>query len=229
MTLRGRLTAAFLAVVLGPVLLGAFLVGSAVVAVDRSRSAERLAVAAAAVRTSVDALCQQLRAAADAVALTAETARPGAADQVVSRGLAAAVQVTDATGRVTYTTPGAPTTPWWDCTAAPTGGGPVRALSARVDLRDPAGVALGTVAAAWQVDAALVARLAAVTGAAVDLLDDPAGPADATAVTDRPRPATAPDRVTEVDGRYLRRVGPAPGQPLPLLLSVPSDRPTGLY
>ncbi len=72
MTLRGRLTAAFLAVAFGPVLLGAVFVASTVAAVDRSRATERLAVAATAVRTSVDALCQQLRAAADAVAVTAD-------------------------------------------------------------------------------------------------------------------------------------------------------------
>ena len=74
MTLRGRLTAAFLVVVLGPVLLGALFVASTLAAVDRSRSTERLAVAASTVRTSVDALCQQLRATADAVALDR---RPG--------------------------------------------------------------------------------------------------------------------------------------------------------
>jgi hypothetical protein len=64
------LTAAFLAVVLGPVLLGAFFVGTTRATVDHNRSAERLNLAAGAVRTSVDALCQQLRAAADAVALS---------------------------------------------------------------------------------------------------------------------------------------------------------------
>ncbi|MEU4774709.1 diguanylate cyclase, partial [Micromonospora sp. NPDC023644] len=106
MTLRGRLTTAFLAVALGPVVLGVMFVGATVAAVDSSRSTERLAVAAATVRTSVDALCQQLRAAADAVALTSD--RPAAASQVVRRGLAAAVRVTDVTGRVTYATPGGP-------------------------------------------------------------------------------------------------------------------------
>ncbi len=74
MTLRARLTTALLTVVLGPVLVGAYFVGSAVAAVDRSRSTERLAVAATAVRASVDALCQQLRAAADAVALADDRA-----------------------------------------------------------------------------------------------------------------------------------------------------------
>ncbi|MEU8259116.1 diguanylate cyclase [Micromonospora sp. NPDC048999] len=215
MTLRGRLTAAFLAVVLGPVLLGAFFVGSMMSAVDRSRATERLGLAAAGVRTSVDALCQQLRAAADAVALVTDApARPRAADQVVARGLAAAVLITDTAGRTSYATPGGPDGPWQDCADAPPAAGPVRALAATVQLRDATGADLGTVAAAQPVDPAFVARLAAVTGVAVTLLDDPAGT----------------DRVTETgDGRYVRRLGPSPGQPLPLVLSVPGERPPALY
>ncbi|MFD2766827.1 diguanylate cyclase [Micromonospora eburnea] len=215
MTLRGRLTAAFLAVVLGPVLLGAFFVGSMMSAVDRSRSTERLGLAAAAVRTSVDALCQQLRAAADAVALVADpAARPRAADQVVRRGLAAAVRITDHAGRTGYATPGDPGGPWQDCTGEPPVAGPVRALAAQVQLRDAAGTDLGTVAAAQPVDPAFVARLAAVAGVAVTLLDDPSGG----------------DQVTETTGgRYVRRLGPSSGQPLPLVLSVPGERPPGRY
>ncbi|MFI0795979.1 diguanylate cyclase [Micromonospora rubida] len=237
MTLRGRLTAAFLAVVLGPVLLGALFVGSTMAAVDRSRSAERLGLAAAGVRTSVDALCQQLRAAADAVALVADQAgRPDAAGQVVSRGLATAVLVSDVAGGVLYTTPGAPAGPWRDCSAADPAGGPVRALTARVGLRDRAGADLGAVAAAQPVDPGFVARLAAVTGVAVTLLDGAGGVAHTTeapgvrdAVLTAARKVTG-DRVTEtLDGRYVRRVGPSPGQPLPLVLSVPSEQPPGLY
>ncbi|SCG80610.1 diguanylate cyclase (GGDEF) domain-containing protein [Micromonospora echinaurantiaca] len=236
MTLRGRLTAAFLAVVLGPVLLGAFFVASTVASVDRGRSTERLAVAAATVRTAVDALCQQLRAAADAVALTPDHA--GAAGQVVSRGLAAAVRVTDQAGRVTYATPGSPPAPWRDCAADAPAFGPVSALAVRVDLRDPAGVGLGAVAAAQPVDPAFVARLAAVTGVAVTLLDGAAAPArvahttEATGVRDAVLGAAGRvdgEAVTETaDGRYVRRVGPTSGQPLPLVLSVPSDQPPGL-
>ncbi|MEO3778541.1 diguanylate cyclase [Micromonospora sp. B11E3] len=240
MTLRGRLTAAFLVVVLGPVLLGAFFVGTTMAAVDRGRSAERLGLAAATVRTSVDALCQQLRAAADSVALAPDAAgRAGAARQVVSRGLAAAVVVADVTGQVRYATPGAPAQPWLDCSAARPAPGPVRVLGARVGLRDRAGRDLGTVAAAQPVDPAFVARLAAVTGVAVTLLDD-AGGADqvahtteAAGVRDAVLAAAgtaAGDRVAETaDGRYVRRAGPAPGQPLPLVLSVRSEQPPGLY
>ncbi|WP_410809990.1 diguanylate cyclase [Micromonospora sp. 067-2] len=237
MTLRGRLTAAFLVVVLGPVLLGAFFVASIVTAVDRSRSTERLAVAASTVRTSVDALCQQLRATADAVALTPDPA--GAAAQLVGRGLAAGVQITDRSGRVSYASPGAPSTPWGDCAgpaaAAP---GPVRALAARVDRRDPAGAPLGTVVAVQLVDPAFVARLAAVTGVAVTLLDGGASAARVTHTTETREVRDAvlaaagtvdSARVTETsEGRYVRRIGPSVGQPLPLVLSVPSERPRGL-
>ncbi|WP_405427501.1 diguanylate cyclase [Micromonospora sp. NBC_00617] len=237
MTLRGRLTAAFLVVVLGPVLLGAFFVASTVTAVDRSRSTERLAVAASTVRTSVDALCQQLRAAADAVALTGDPAI--AAGQLVGRGLAAAVLVTDVNGRVTYASPGAPPTPWQDCSEPATApSGPVRALAARVDRRDPAGALLGTVAAAHLVDPAFVARLAVVTGVAVTLLDGGASAARFTHTTESREErdavlaaagATSGERVTEsTKGRYVRRIGPSAGQPLPLVLSVPSERPPGL-
>ncbi|SCL61961.1 GGDEF domain-containing protein [Micromonospora chersina] len=236
MTLRGRLTAAFLTVVLGPVLLGAFFVGSTLSAVDRGRATERLGLAAAGVRTSVDALCQQLRAAADAVALVSDpAARPRAADQVVGRGLAAAVQIVDTAGRTSYATIGGPAGPWQDC-AADAAAGPVRALAARVRLRDPAGTDLGTVAAAQPVDPAFVARLAAVTGVGVTLLDDPGRITHTTenrevraAVLAAAREADG-DRVADTaDGRYVRRVGPSPGQPLPLVLSVPGERPPGLY
>ncbi|PWR04888.1 diguanylate cyclase [Micromonospora acroterricola] len=223
--------------VLGPVLLGAFFVASTVAAVDRSRSTERLAVAASTVRTSVDALCQQLRATADAVALTGDPTR--AADQLVGRGVAAAVLITDMTGQVTYASSGAPSTPWRDCSGPPASSGPARALAARVDLRDRAGTLLGTVAAAQVVDPAFVARLAAVTGVAVTLLDGGASAARVTHTTESREvrdavlaaaSATDGERVTETtEGRYVRRIGPSTGQPLPLVLSVPSERPPGLH
>ncbi|WP_175441277.1 GGDEF domain-containing protein [Micromonospora humi] len=235
MTLRGRLTVAFLVVVLGPVLLGAVFVGTTLSAVDRSRATERLGLAAAGVRTSVDALCQQLRAAADAVALVADpAARSRAADQVVGRGLAAAVVIADPTGRTSYATAGGPAGPWQDCAGTPAG--PVGALAVQVRLRDPAGADLGAVAAAQPVDPAFVARLAAVTGVGITLLGDPGRIIHTTedqgvraAVLAAAR-RVAGDRVVGAgDGRYVRRVGPSPGQPLPLVLSVPEQRPPGLY
>jgi len=116
-TLRGRLTTAFLTVVLGPVLLGAFFVGATVAAVGQSRSTERLDLATASVGTSVNALCSQLEAAAGAVALLLpDPARLAvAADQAVARGLASAVQVIGPDGASIVATADPPSAPWVDC------------------------------------------------------------------------------------------------------------------
>ena len=92
MTLRGRLTSAFLVVVLGPVLLGSIFVALTVGAVSRERTTERLDHAAATVSVAVGALCRQLQAAADAVAVVPVTDRVAVADQLVARGLASAIR-----------------------------------------------------------------------------------------------------------------------------------------
>ncbi|MDI5939614.1 hypothetical protein QLR68_15980, partial [Micromonospora sp. DH15] len=80
--------------------------------------------------------------------------RAGTAGQVVGRGLAAAVLVTDVAGVPTYATPGAPAAPWRDCGAADPAAGPVAALAARVT---PAGA---RVLLAGPHDPELVDRLA---------------------------------------------------------------------
>src|ERR1700754_5063748 len=87
-TLRGRLTTAFLVVVLGPVLLGSFFVGATVTTVNRDRAAERLDHAATTVLTAIGAVCRQLQATADAVAVLPADQRPAAARQLIARGLA---------------------------------------------------------------------------------------------------------------------------------------------
>ncbi|WP_370375474.1 diguanylate cyclase [Micromonospora sp. HM5-17] len=321
MTLRGRLTSAFLAVVLGPVLLGALFVAGTLAAVSRHQAEERLNLAAATIRTSINALCQQLHTAAGAVALLGDPAsRSGTAGHLVTRGLAGAVMITNPGGVVTFVTPGAPSRPWTSC------GGPVapettpRALAARVEVRSRSGDLVGAVWAAQALDAAFVRRLAATSGAAVTLLrrepapgtgestarpvhdatgasptNPPTGPSPAPAA---PPPAGSPttpaavssgsrsesprsspastsaaagvgeltgpdladdpgigqtteqstesmsaragvlaaarrisgDTVVRTDGgRYVRRVGPSPGQPLPLVVSVPRDPPAARY
>ncbi|HEX7743636.1 MAG TPA: diguanylate cyclase, partial [Micromonosporaceae bacterium] len=147
MTLRGRLTTALLAVVLGPLLLGAYLVGQTAAAVERDRAAARLDLAASTVRSSVNALCHQLYAAADAVAVGADLpARSGSARQVVARGLASAVRITDATGATVFATADWPASPWADCGGRVTSGEVPRALSALVEMRDQTGATAGAVA-----------------------------------------------------------------------------------
>ena len=87
MTLRGRLTTAFLVVVLGPVLLGSLFVGMTVATVSRDRSVERLDHAATTVRTAIGAVCRQLQSSADSVAVLPAEYRRAATDQMVGRGL----------------------------------------------------------------------------------------------------------------------------------------------
>lgn len=240
MTLRGRLTTAFLAVVLGPVLLGAFFAGGIVAVANDHRSRERLELAATTARTSINALCQQLHAAADAVAVARDpAARVGAASQVVARGLAVAVRVSDAVGATTLLTPAAPPAPWADCAGSYPTSVPVQALAVRVELRDETGASIGTVWAAHLLDPGFVARLAAATGTAVTLCRGEPAPGTAVHSTELPGTQDAVlgaarrlhgDAVGATDaGRYVRRVGPSPGQPLPLVLSVPRDPPQGIY
>ncbi|WP_416598039.1 diguanylate cyclase [Micromonospora sp. LOL_021] len=74
-------------------------------------------MATASVGTSVNALCSQLEAAAGAVALLLpDPARLAvAADQVVARGLASAVQATGPDGASIVATADPPAAPWVDC------------------------------------------------------------------------------------------------------------------
>ncbi|MFS8499761.1 MAG: diguanylate cyclase, partial [Micromonosporaceae bacterium] len=99
MTLRTRLTVAFLAVVLGPVLLSAAFVGGTVTAVNADRATYRLDLAAEAVRAEVGSLCRQLRAQAGALATRPAPERGRAAAAAVGRPGLTAVQVRDAGGR----------------------------------------------------------------------------------------------------------------------------------
>ena len=216
MTLRGRLTTAFLVVVLGPVLLGSFFVGMTVATVSRDRTVERLDHAATAVRSAIGAMCRQLQAAADAVAVLPPEARRPAADQLVTRGLATEIRIgaSGPEGRR-------------DC-AAPAAGGSVTAIVARA-RQDRV-----TVAAAQALDAGFVARLAATSGAEVTLLADD-GPGAGPALSSEPAEvsgavaAALPGEMTARGRRHLRTVAAEPGQPLPLVVSVRQPSSAGLY
>jgi two-component system, cell cycle response regulator len=239
-TLRGRLTTAFLVVVLGPVLLGSFFIGMTVATVSRDRTVERLDHAATTVRTGIAAVCRQLQAAADAVAILPPEQRHAVADQFVSRGLASAIRVTDGQEPAFETGGGGTAGPqatlgdgWRDC-AAPADSG-VLAVAARAEA---GGV---TVAAAQTLDGAFVDRLAASSGAEVTLLSrDGVGAQpiqstasrrgrDAVARLAAGLPAAAPAELTADRDRYVRRIALGPGQPLPLAVSVPETGLTGLY
>lgn len=212
MTLRGRLTSAFLVVVLGPVLLGSIFVALTAGAVSRERTTERLDHAATTVSVAIGAICRQLQASADAVAVVPAGDRQAVADQLVARGLATEIQLTEteqsslarsamtgdpaASGRQDCAGPG-----------AGTGNEPARTESHVTALTASAYHQEVTVTAAERVDAALLDRLGTAAGVAVRIgagLPVAAGTAD-------------------------RALTAEPGRPVPLTLTVPAAGPTVRY
>jgi diguanylate cyclase (GGDEF)-like protein len=253
-TLRTRLTAAFLAVVLGPVLLGAVFVGGTVATVGRDRSQHQLELAAGAVRSSVAALCQQLQASAEAVAWQPPEQRAALAAELAGRDLVTEVRIVGlggaaGSGDPVETAGEAVPAPWADCDSppAPRGGAPpppkagvpdkaagttrYEAICARVAMPDGD----GEVWALARLDTALVERLAAAAGADVTLVGaDPSGPVFSTDETAESTVEAARSLAPGVagesaDGRWVRRLDPADGQPLPLVLSTPRTHLRGLY
>lgn len=234
MTLRTRLTTAFLAVVFGPVLLGAVFVGATVTAVSADRAEHQLDLSAGATRSAVGSLCQQLGSTAEAVSLHPPERRAAVA-AALAGGVrrpdpVAGVRILDGQGGQILLTESAPPLPWADCAQPPrrtrSGYG---AIAARVSLPG----AEGEVWVAARLDQAMVERLTAATGAEVTLVDR----TDAVHSTSTAPQASieaaralAPGEVGQsADGHRVRRLDPTAGQPLPLVLSVPGTELRGLY
>jgi two-component system cell cycle response regulator len=216
-TLRGRLTTAFLVVVIGPVLLGSLFVAVTVSTVTGDRTVERLDHAATTVRTAIGAFCRQLQAVADAVAVLPAADRGPAADQLVNRGLASSVVVRRQANPA-----------WRDC-GNPTGGG-VADVVARAEVGNVVVTAVQTL------DADFVHRLAVSSGAEVTLLADDGGNAPPAQSTVAPGAqaqvalAAGNGKPRTDDGhRYVRRIATGPGQPLPLAVSISAREPVALY
>ncbi|WP_018347904.1 GGDEF domain-containing protein [Longispora albida] len=229
MTLRARLTAAFLVVVLGPLILGAVFVGGTVSSVGRSRSAERLEFAESAARVTLDALCQRLRATAEAAAALSQGGRSLVAQRLVMEGRAAGVRIVDVGGTTTDSAGSLPE-PWAYCGAESTGHGEMKALVARVPVLDQSEQRLGEVIAAEPLDLAFLNRFGRATGAGVTLLDG----RGLSTVPERLRGEVAPavsradgDTIETGGGLYVRMIRDA--RPLPLVLSVEHSDPHGLY
>ncbi|HEU0241807.1 MAG TPA: diguanylate cyclase [Micromonosporaceae bacterium] len=223
MTLRARLTATLLGVAVAPVLVGGVVVTFAAGSMDRSRDAARLDVAATALRTSVTATCDRLRAAASSVAAsvsasgggTASTSSTALASAIVSAGRASGVAVVTTSGAGTFTTIGTPVEPWAWCTPVPGTSAPALAganssapvaLAAGATVRGPSGTTTGYAYAVEALDSGYVTALAADIGATVTL-----GP-DSTRSTDP----------------YVRRIVPFAGQPVEFTVSVPATTRSGL-
>ncbi len=209
MTLRTRLTAAFLAVVLGPIAVGAVATGMVATSITRSREAEELNSGSAAVTSAVGTLCQRARAAAEALAATATAVRDprSAADAIFARRLADALRLENGDG-VLLAGSGDPNeirqqVNWGDCTTGKLGDRPV--IAAGVELREFGGSTLGWARAAFRVDKALVNELAKEGGVGVSVRL----PSGAWITAKQPGEAT----------RSVVRT-PNPGQPLYLRIST---------
>jgi len=235
-TLRTRLTAAFLAVVLGPVVVSAIAVASTVSSLTHSRENERLAAAASTVSTGISALCQRARAAAEALGATVDGAattqiRDAAPVTIVERGLAGAARLEDGAGRITAqagTLPDADRVPWGDCASRLPAAAPI--IAAVVELRGPRGELVGRARAAFAVDASMARRLAASAGVDLTILDG-----------DEPVVSTLPARRAggialasatsggNADGLRVTVLEPTAQQPLRAALSTDRADLTGLY
>ncbi len=205
--MRTRLTTAFLATVLGPVVLGALFIGVTVNTVNANRAAERMDHAASAVRTSISALCAQLSTVAEAITAAPPERRLSLSAQYAERGLVSGVQLQNG-----VTTIGAPPPPWADC-AAPVSEGEHEAIAAHTEV----------VSAAFTVDAELLRRLSDASGARVKLVP---GVRPQSGVDNR----VGLGRLSLLKQRtdLTRRLEPVAGQPLPLELSVPTAPPRGM-
>jgi diguanylate cyclase (GGDEF)-like protein len=176
-TLRARLTAAFLAVVLGPVLVSSASVATTISSLTASRESERLVSAANGIGTGINALCERARAAAEALASTANgtspTAQQAAPGVVVGRGLADSARIEDGDGRITAQGGSVPAlaqnVPWGDCLSRLPAAAPV--VAAVVELRSPSGKLVGRARAAFWITEAVVARLASSAQVNITLLD----------------------------------------------------------
>jgi diguanylate cyclase (GGDEF)-like protein len=233
-TLRARLTAAFLAIVLGPVLVGAVLVGVAVRDIATDQAEARLRLGGMSVVRTVSDLCQRARAAAQVVAAaSAGGTRTAAVRQVLTQGLADAARLEDSRGRVRATAGTLDDGPWTDCTAAPGAGAPVPAgITAVVELRRPNGALLGRARAGFRVDAARVEDFSRSSAVDVTVLDGTRVVATTVPDGDVTAVAAAGARArgfAETDRYLVRSVRPMPGQPLHLALSTPKPILQALY
>lgn len=239
MTLRARLAAAFLAVVLGPVLVGAVLGGVAVRSLAHDRAADRLDVAATSVGSTLAAYCQRAQAAATVVAQDPGVGgREQAVATVVERGLADAVRVEDVGGRVLVSAGDLPAPRdalWTECTEGRSGQAPPAGIVASVALVRADGTRVGAVRAAFAIDEELVADLANTAGAGVTVLDG-RRPVASSLVDDRSSAVAAASsgaaaaEPTAVDGGLLLRVRePGRGQPLRVALTTGTPRLQSLY
>ena len=231
MTLRWRLTLAFVVVVLVPLIVGAVLVARAFPATIEHRQQASVSASSRLVGQVLRDTCERARATAETVGrasttgTTAEAVAAGAA--LVQRGLADGVRVTGADGKVVVeigSNPAAPT----DCAAGRALGGH---LAAVVPLLTNRRQVVGTAMASFDVNGALLQELRGALGDADVALLTP----EATVVaTSRPLPQNLLDSAlrhpegTRVQGWVAAGLTSGDSQPFALVVAQRSAEGPGL-
>ncbi|WP_100447857.1 sensor domain-containing diguanylate cyclase [Glycomyces xiaoerkulensis] len=179
MSLRSRLTTAFLVVVLGPVLVGAVFVAAIMSHLADSRGEAAADSAVTVVDSTLGTICERIQASAAAVALNhGSGGRDGGADMaelLVDRAVVDGIAFTgidDAAGHATSVGDPAPEGAWADCGAEAirAGARPVVALGAQAEVRNDDG-STAAFTAFRVVDQAFLASLADAADASL-VLDD---------------------------------------------------------
>ncbi len=242
MTLRARLTGAFLAVVMGPVLVGGVFVAFTVNTVNHTHERDRLDLAAFTTRTVIAAACDRLQTVAETAATsTAAGTEPQFAQALVDRGLASAVHIETADGSSLTTTANPPNPPWALCTPLPASSGmpaydpaidgPYTALAAVVEMRDQNGNPAGYAYVAQTLSPAFMASLATATGADITIMNLRSSAASSQRATIGTHIAAyastlSANQTGEDQSRYIRRIDPSAEQPFQIAVAVPV-RPAG--
>ncbi|MFC4334789.1 diguanylate cyclase [Salininema proteolyticum] len=202
MSLRGRLTSAFLVVVLGPVLVGAIFVALTVSYMSDVRTDEQLDAAVSTVDSRIGMFCERIHTADTALAITyrdghLDTVR-SMAELVVARGVADGVSIRSEDGPTTVIGAAMPEGQGVDCIEpADSGSDTIAAVVASQSVSTPDGEV--TISAYRLVNANFLARLASHSHAAV-VLDDARDPQLAAGEGD-------PDKWAVADTYLPLRVG----------------------
>ena len=238
MTLRLRLSLAFLLVVIVPLTVAAVVVGRGVPHALDSAARNRVLASRAGAGALVQSTCRTVRLAAEVLGREAAVGdKQKAVRDLVGRGVVGYAVVTGASGRVLATAGslgsvgggGGPVGPGalGSCSRGlPTAAG-IRAIADSVDVRSAGGAGLGAAAVAIPLDHDFATSLSRAANADVTLVSDrsvvastlPSG--DATALAREAGALVGADDARGVGDRLAAATSAGPGQPV-VVVSVPT-------
>ena len=231
MTLRTRLAAAFVLVVLVPLLVGAVLLAAALPRALEERQEQGLVSNARLAALSVSELCNRARSAAEAAGRAATSTDPvlqDALQSLVDRGLADGVRVVGPDGRDRAEAGAATAVPEQDCTAGEVVRGPGGVqLAATVRLSRVGAGSAGAAVASFDVDDAVARALqeAAGSGSVVLLAGGQVVASSGEVPDELVRAALQAGEAPVVLGRQVAVVAePQQGQPVAVLVSQPRSQ-----